>query len=49
MPVSAILEDRQDKFEEMVDVGVSLFAVIVDCQNPRKQADWWATALLARE
>lgn len=26
-------------------MGLSLFAIIVDCQNPRRQAEWWATAL----
>lgn len=26
-------------------MAVSLFAVIVDCKNPREQADFWALAL----
>lgn len=26
-------------------MSLSLFAVIVDCQDPRRQADWWANVL----
>jgi len=26
-------------------VSLSLFAIIVDCQDPRQQADWWANVL----
>jgi hypothetical protein len=29
-------------------VSLSLFAVIVDCQDPRRQADWWASVLSYR-
>ena len=29
----------------MVTVPLSLLAVIVDCRDPRRQAEWWAHAL----
>ncbi len=29
-------------------MSLTLFAIIVDCQNPRRQADWWANALSLR-
>jgi predicted enzyme related to lactoylglutathione lyase len=29
----------------VVEVSVSLLSVIVDCQDPRRQAEWWAQAL----
>jgi hypothetical protein len=28
-----------------IGVSLSLFAIIVDCQDPRRQADWWANVL----
>jgi predicted enzyme related to lactoylglutathione lyase len=29
----------------VVEVSVSLLAVIVDCHDPRRQAEWWAQVL----
>ena len=29
----------------VVEVSVSLLAVIVDCRDPRRQAEWWAQVL----
>ena len=29
----------------MVEVALSVLAVIVDCQDPRRQAEWWAQVL----
>ena len=26
-------------------MSLALFAIIVDCQDPRRQADWWANVL----
>jgi hypothetical protein len=32
-------------FGGVVEVSVSLLAVIVDCHDPRRQAEWWAQVL----
>ncbi len=29
-------------------MSLALFAIIVDCQDPRRQADWWANVLSFR-
>lgn len=29
----------------VVEVSVSLLSVIVDCRDPRRQAEWWAQVL----